>query len=730
MERVWRARGWASVMLPRSKSLVLVALIVSAAVLLVAGYYSYSSVRLFTEAREQTARSKQTLLELERTVSTLLDAETGQRGYLLTGKDAYLNPYHEAVNEIRGQLAALAPLMAGNAAATRNFSELQTASQAKLNELAQTIRLYDAGERAAALRLVMTDAGKMSMDRVRLIADRIAADQAMIYALNMQSELRARRLSLLSTWATAVLAIALLGLLYLIVRRDAAQIRASETQLAITLQSIGDAVISTDAAGRIVLMNPVAESLTGWSVSAARGLPLESVFHIVNEESRAQVESPVAKVLRAGVVVGLANHTLLMRRDGSELPIADSGAPVLNASNETVGVVLVFRDASPERELERAMKDAERRKDEFLATLSHELRNPLAPIRQAVAVIRAPSATEAQVRWSVDVIERQVHNMARLLDDLLDVSRITRGTLQVRKDLVRLRSVLDAAIELARPTIDGKHHVLAVDCPLDPAFHADPLRLAQVIGNLLTNAAKYTDPHGRITVAAHQEAEEIVIAVKDTGAGITAEMLTKIFEMFVQADSAKDRADGGLGIGLALSRGLAELHGGTLEARSDGLGRGSEFVLRVPANHADSPARAASGDAAPESPPRVSRFVVADDNVDAADSMAMLLRMQGHEVQVAHDGEAAWKALEAFQPEFALIDVGMPRLNGLQVAALTRAAPWARATTLVALTGWGQEGDRQAALAAGFHYHFVKPVDVDSLLRVLFSSAPSSAAWN
>ncbi len=547
----------------------------------------------------------------------------------------------------------------------------------------------------------------------------------MIYAANVRSERHALALAQWSVWATAILAVSLLGLLYLVVRRDGAQIRASERQLAVTLRSIGDGVIATDEAGRVVLMNPVAESLTGWSTSLARGRTLDEVFRIINEHSREVVESPVAKVLRAGMVVGLANHTLLIRRDGFETPIADSGAPILTDTKEVLGVVLVFRDASQERDLEHALRDADRRKDEFLAILSHELRNPLAPIRQGVAVILSPAATASQVHWSAEVIERQVHNISRLLDDLLEVSRITRGTLEIRKSVVLLKTVLEEAIELARPLIDSKRHALTMNCVADLILQADPLRLAQVIANLLTNAAKYTEPQGQISLTAGTDAGMVVITVRDNGVGIDADMLQRIFEMFVQADGSRGRAEGGLGVGLALARGLINLHGGTIEVRSEGPGMGSEFVVRLPlSTQIELSAPADRPDSVPNT--ATTSFLVADDNSDAAESLAMLLRLRGHDVHVARDGEDALQLLNATRPRFALLDIGMPKMNGYQVAAEIRKSPWGEEMTLIALTGWGQESDKDAALAAGFDHHFAKPVDIDSILAALLANRSES----
>jgi PAS domain S-box len=557
------------------------------------------------------------------------------------------------------------------------------------------------------------------MDRIRELTEQMQAQEAMSYGQYRDRERSARTLSLWSGWTVSTLAIALLALLGFIVRRDTAKVRASEERLAITLRSIGDAVIATDPAGLVTLMNPVAETLTGWPAATARGASLDSIFRIINEETRKTVESPVAKVLRQGGIVGLANHTLLVRRDGTEVPIEDSGAPIFDNEGDILGVVLVFRDASRERAAEHALRDADRRKDEFLATLAHELRNPLAPIRQAAKVARAPTANEAQVRWAHDVIERQVQNMARLLDDLLDVSRITRGTMEIRKELIELQEVLDAAIEIARPAIEARHHSLSVDYPPGTKLYADPLRLAQVIANLLTNAAKYTNPHGQIRVAGQCEADTLILKVSDTGIGISTEMLPRIFEMFVQVKSVLDKSEGGLGIGLALARGLTELHGGSLDAHSAGLSSGSTFTLRLPLHQTTFPRARDDEPEPPATPGLARRVLIADDNVDSAESLAMLLRLHGHHVEVVHDGAEALRRLDVLRPQFALIDIGMPKINGYEVARRTRAEPWGAAIRLIALTGWGQEQDRREALEAGFDDHLVKPVDTGALLRTL-----------
>jgi PAS domain S-box-containing protein len=487
----------------------------------------------------------------------------------------------------------------------------------------------------------------------------------------------------------------------------------------VTLGSIGDAVITTDMRAKVTYLNPVAEELTGWTSAEARGAPLEQVFRIVNEYTGQEVENPIGKVLREGTIVGLANHTALLARDGRQIPIEDSAAPIRDAAGVVSGAVMVFHDVSVRRTAEEALRDADRRKDEFLATLAHELRNPLAPIRQAARISKAPNATEAQKRWSHDVIERQVHHMSLLLDDLLDISRVTRGILVLRKQPTDLTSMIDAAVETARPSIDAKRHNLRLQIPTEPLqFMADPLRMAQVLSNLLTNAAKYTDPEGTILLAATCELQEVVIRVSDNGVGIAADALPEIFEMFAQVHATRDRSEGGLGIGLALTRGLVELHGGKIEVRSAGLGRGSEFTVRLPCAVTAEPG--GQRQSVSESPAaRSRRILIADDNRDSAETLAALLRMQGHQVTIVHDGPAAVGAFTDLAADVVVLDIGMPGLDGYEVAQKMRRSRPAAALTLIAVTGWGQEHDKERAFAAGFDYHLTKPVDFDRLAQLV-----------
>ncbi len=393
------------------------------------------------------------------------------------------------------------------------------------------------------------------------------------------------------------------------------------------------------------------------------------------------------------------------------------------------GVVCYFSDISRHvlarqalSASERALQEADRRKDEYLATLAHELRNPLAPISNAVQIVRAKSPKIPELLWARDVIDRQVGHMARLLDDLLDVSRISRDKLELKKDRVSLASIVESAIETSRPVIDGGQHELSVSLPKEPVcLDADPLRLAQVLANLLNNAAKYTDPGGRIELIAHREGDMVLVSVRDNGIGIAPQVLPGLFEMFSQATPALERSQGGLGIGLALVKGLVEMHGGTVFARSDGPGAGSEFVVRLPVAAADTqPERERPSAVAPAQSARV-KIVVADDNQDAADSLALLLNMLGNEVRSARDGQEAIEVAEAFRPDLMLLDIGMPRLNGYEACRRIRESPWGKNVLIVAVTGWGQDEDRRKAETAGFDSHIVKPIDPAALDKLLKS---------
>ncbi len=647
-----------------------------------------------------------------------------------------------------------------------------------------------------------------------------------------------------------------------------AQSKATERRevFRVTLRSIGDAVITTDIEGRVTYVNEVAEALTGWSHDEALGEPLERVFKIVNEVTRAPVENPATRALRQGVVVGLANHTVLIKKDGSECPIDDSAAPIRNEVGDVSGCVLIFRDVTaqrliardkanqlltarllasivessndaiiskslegiiqswnaaaerlfgftaqeavgkhvsliipPERiaeedqiiarlkagqrlehfETERVNKngdlitvsltisplkddsgrvigaskiardvterkqlednlrrlaadlsETDRRKNEFLATLAHELRNPLAPMSNMLGVLKHANGDREVLQRAHETIERQLDQMVRLVDDLLDLNRITHDRLELRRGEVELSQVVQQAVEVARPLIDAAEHELIIDLPEEPIYlNADRARLAQVFGNLLNNSCKYTPPHGRISLTARRLGDELEVRVKDNGAGIPPDKLSSIFDMFTQVDRTSEQSQGGLGIGLTLVKRLVEMHGGSIEPRSAGEGMGSEFVVRLPviesealvlesAVAAESGLNAAESETRGESQPQ-RRVLIVDDNRDSADSLSMLLEITGNKTYVAHDGVEAVGAVEKYRPQVVLLDIGLPKLDGHEVCRRIREQPWGKNIVVIALTGWGQADDRRKSQAAGFNGHLVKPVDYDKLLELL-----------
>ncbi|MBV9891204.1 MAG: PAS domain S-box protein, partial [Rhizobacter sp.] len=754
---------------------------------------------------------------------------------------------------------------------------------------------------------------------------------------------------------------------------DERLIVAQREQLRTTLASIGDAVITTDIEGRVVNLNPVAESLTGWSVAAADGQPLDAVFAIVNEQTRARVASPVERAVREGAVVGLANHTILIRRDGSEVPIDDSAAPIRDGDGQMRGCVLVFRDISARKASERALgqaqerlsrvvsdmaiptmvyaedgevllvnfawtetsgysadelatiaewtrraygehgdamaalitslfeldaavdngereiltkggetriwhfvtapigrdaadrrmlvtnaidvterrrldqqlaeqearrrlameaasygdwewdrdsrtmtwsaqtrrlfgvdgdepvgpdtfaqfvhpddrerretaierawetgvfaneyrivradgeerwmssrgrvvrtadgrermlgvvgdvteykravealERADRRKNEFLATLAHELRNPLAPLRNSLAIVQRSRGDAELFERAGAVMERQLGHLVRLIDDLLDVSRISLDKLTLRLEPTDLAAVIAHAVEACRPAAERAGQHVDVRVPeIAVRLNADRARLSQVFSNLIGNACKFTPDGGSVAVEAEVRDGAAVVTVRDNGIGIAAEDLDRVFEMFLQVDESFERAHGGLGVGLTLVRRLVEMHGGTVVARSAGLGHGSEFVVTLPLASAPAIVRVAEPDRGDAAAASRKRMLVVDDNGDSAESLALLLALAGHETHVAHDGPEALTRADALRPDAVLLDLGLPGLNGYEVCRRLRVEPWAREIPIIAITGWGQDEDRQRSKEAGFDAHLVKPVVFEELTALL-----------
>ena len=968
------------------------------AVLLIGGALGSFNARRLDENRRRVSHTHEVVQSLETLLSTLKDAETGQRGYLLSADERFLEPYQSALTDVMASRQQLTGLVDDNPEQTIRLRALGNKIDVKLGELKQTIDLLRAGNQPAAVAVVTGGSGKAVMDDLRRdVAEMQAIETALLDSRERETDASYRATAVSIVLATIV-GVVLIGVVSSSFQRNlareqrAARLLAEEKErLRTTVASIGDAVISTDPAGDVVYLNPVAESLTGWTNEQAVGVPLSQVFNIVNESTRRPVDNPAIRALRDGVIVGLANHTLLIAKDGTERPIDDSAAPVRGADDTVTGCVLVFRDISARRRTERQLSErdeqfrrtisevaiptllhadddevllvnkawtegsgyqhtdiptindwtaraygerhavaedyidtlfesdvrvdngeweittasgetrvwhffttpvgrdsagrrlivsnaidvteqrraeqglreseerlrmaqrvarigtfewniqtgvnmwtpdleamyglppggfagtlkswedlvhpddrpqairaiagalangefaaewrvvwpdgsvhwlagrasvfnddngkplrllginiditerkrddeelrrlaaelseADRRKDEFLATLAHELRNPLAPIRTGLQVLQRSRGDGAQYGQVREMMTRQTDQLVRLVDDLMDVSRITRGKLELRKDRVELAAVLQMAVETARPIIESGGHQLTVTLPPTPVFvQADMTRLAQVFANLLNNAAKYSEPGGHIRITVDRQEGEIVIRVTDTGIGIPPDMLPTIFDMFAQVDRTLEKAQGGLGIGLTLAQRLTMMHGGALEARSDGLGHGSEFVVRLPAALAVLPDGRATADDKNAMHAQVRRrILVADDNEDSVSMMEMLLSDCGHDVRTANDGLEAVRQADEFEPDVIILDIGMPRLNGYEVCRRIRALPALEKAVMIALSGWGQEEDKRRSEEAGFHYHVVKPVDPSALMQLLSQLKPPTA---
>jgi PAS domain S-box-containing protein len=392
------------------------------------------------------------------------------------------------------------------------------------------------------------------------------------------------------------------------------------------------------------------------------------------------------------------------------------------------GLAVYFRDITERKRAMDALQEADRRKDEFLATLAHELRNPLAPIRNGLQILRLGRGNHQAEEQARSMIERQVQQMVRLIDDLLDLSRISRGKIELRRERIDLAAAVQSAVETSRPLIEQSGHELTVSLPAAPVFvDGDVTRLAQVFANLLNNAAKYTQKGGgRIRLAVEPLNGEVAVSVRDNGVGIPAPMLPHVFEMFTQVDRSLERAQGGLGIGLSIVKRLVEMHGGTVAARSEGLGRGSEFVVLLPVLTPAVHEPGLQHDEEAAAAPVRRRILVADDNVDSAASLAMMLKLMGNEVRTAHDGVEAVETAVAFRPDVILLDIGMPRMNGYDACRRIREQPWARGITIAALTGWGQEEDKRQSREAGFDHHLVKPVEPAALEKLLQAGPPEA----
>ena len=992
-----------------------IALVLVAAVLVLNGIVSYRSTAALAASAAAAAHSRDVVNAVDALQLLVTDAETGQRGYLLTQRASYLEPYQAALRAAQGQLATLKRLVADNAPHLQLLAGFEPLLTQKLEELRHTIDLDRSGHRDEALALVATDEGQHQMQTLRTMLDTLRDAER---TLQMQRDQSAADLYAAGQFMRvlgALVGLALVVATALLLRSDlrarmraAAEMRSQREWFSTTLHSIGDAVIVTDPQGNVQLLNPVAEQITGWSSAEALGRPLPQVFDIINESTRAPAPDPVARALREGCVVGLANHTVLRARDGREFVIEDSAAPSYDAAGSIQGAVLVFHDASARRRteielsmasaeiarrareslaaeqtlttilenapigicmtgpapdypivvisrqmrewigasenmpaqaayrkllpdgrpppphmiplnrvmnhgqlvrdepwlierkdrpplivivnvapvrdsdgaivgaihswvdlterqrldhelrvtqsrlrvlveanviglilsfdragrvakannafldmlgfsaadvahgavnlkaqtpaefhaadqrafaelaaagfctpyekellrkdgthisvvvgytrvedaadefvgfaldisarkyLERQLREqaqellsADRRKDEFLAMLAHELRNPLAPLRNALHLLDSSRARDPEfLAGLVPSMRRQIDQLVRLVDDLLDAARISQGKISIQHALVELAPSLHAAVESVQPLLKARGHHLELDLTRQPLWvNGDAARLTQMIANILHNAAKYTQDGGRITVSLAARDGTACVRVCDNGQGISAELLPRIFDTFIQDDQSLARSAGGLGVGLALVRRLTQLHGGSVTASSAGPGRGSEFELRLPL--APAPQRvAAAAPAAPHAGANGTpqRVLVVDDNTDLAASTAALLDLWGHRVSVVHNGRHVIDAALEFRPAIVLLDIGLPGIDGFEVARRIRATPQLRDVRLIAITGYGQAHDVARAIQAGFDAHLIKPVQPEALRELIAAAEADDAA--
>ena len=666
--------------------------------------------------------------------STVQDAETGQRGYLLTREANYLRPYEEAIANIQPRLQAVHKLARTGSLPAQQVNELERSIETKLEELRKTVSLVQSGRMPAAMQIVRRDEGERTMESIRgLIAEIVSLqeDGRAAAATRADAAIQIRGWVFLGA---ILLNLAFLSWAYYRIRKEMRQhfvanleTRRQKEILAVTLASIGDAVIITDTKGRITFLNAIAESLTGWSAKEAEDRPCAEVFRIVNEETRLPVESPVDKVLATGAIVGLANHTLLIRRDGSELPIDDSGAPIRESDGTVRGVVLIFRDFTAHKEFQlrlvRAKEEIEassKAKDKFLAVLSHELRTPLTPVLATLSSWESTNALPATLRSDLQRLRRNVELEARLIDDLLDLTRIENGKLSLEKEPVDVHDLIHGAAALFREEVKARG--LRVYCQLDAKnswLEADPARIQQILLNLIGNAVKFSRERGTLEIiTSNPQGTELNISITDDGIGMPEELIARLFQRFEQGDIPPEIKFRGLGLGLSIAKALVEAHGGVLRAESKGPGCGSTFTISFPKVHA--PARASGPTVAPaERSQRDSSslgVLLIEDHEDTARVLEKVLQQMGHEVEACSTVATACQKLKERKFDVLLSDIGLPDGSGID---FIKAAREICQTPAVALTGYGMAEDIDRCLQAGFEEHLTKPIDIDRLQQAL-----------
>jgi PAS domain S-box-containing protein len=705
------------------------------------------------ETVERVEHTDLVIADANRAQKLILDMETGLRGFVITGQDEFLEPFNSGSQQSAPTLDQLSQRVSDNPDQVRKVESIRAKEAKWLKYANEVIALRKTqGEYIGRIK---SGEGKQIMDSIRADFTSFIDTEETLRNVRTVATKSATNFAVISGLAAGLLVGFILAVF---VRRQVVgvselfgQALENEKQqsewLGTTLTSIGDAVIATDANGNVTLMNRVAESVTGWTNEEAKGKTLPEVFRIINEESRLEVESPVVKVLREGQIVGLANHTILITKDGSEVPIDDSGAPIKDSKGKIAGVVLVFRDITDRKKIEQDLEKlfdrekalraeaetANHLKDQFFSNASHELRTPLSAIVGWIRMLRRGTLDAPTTTAALETIERNAHAQTKLIDDLLDMSRIMSGKLNVNLEPIDALPVVTSTVNSLLPSAEAKAisiKTVATDQPW-PVL-ADGYRLQQVIWNLLTNAIKFTPKGGEIIISLQRFEDQLELAVKDNGDGIEPEFLPFVFERFRQADGSETRRHGGLGLGLAIVRNLVDLQRGSVTASSDGAGKGATFAVRLPLIGPDGAdqnslwkaRRESSHKALMRCPPELQniKVLVVDDDRDTREMLEALLTQCSASVRTASSTTEALRELERSRPDVLVSDLGMPDEDGYELIKRIRAMEAvtnSKALPALALTAYARPDDRVRALTAGYHVHLSKPVDPEEFALVV-----------
>jgi PAS domain S-box-containing protein len=726
------------------------------AILLINALISYRATRKLVDNERQVARTYEVIAELENVLTTMDDAETGERGYLLTGEKSYLEPYQSAVDAIHARVENLRQLTNDDSYQRGRIPALEQEIDDRLDNLKNQIDRRKSGHAESARQVVLSGIGKRQMDDLRRDIAGMESEENNLLKRQSEESRASGRDAYLTDFVANLIACALLSSVsYITVSDVNARKRADEALrqqrewLQVTLSSIGDAVIATDTNGDVTFLNPIAESLTRWKQEEAQGQPLREVFNIVNEQTRQAVENPALRAIREGLIIGLANHTMLIARDGTEIPIDDSGAPIKSAEGKIIGAVLVFRDITERKFVEeersrlltseRAAREkaeaASRSKDEFVAMISHEIRSPLNSILGWAQMLRRGKFNQEETERAVEIIERNARSQSQLIEDLLDISRVITGKLTLNVRSVEIAQIIETAMDIVRPAADAKE--IQLQGHLEPGSSlvaGDPNRLQQVVWNLLSNAVKFTPRHGRVNVRLERVDSQIQISVSDSGVGINPEFLPFVFDRFSQANTTSERKFGGLGLGLAIVRHLVELHGGAVRADSPGEGQGATFTVTLPVKAIrDEISEIERANLGAENTNSFAdtitldglRIMIVDDEAETRDLLTAMLTRRGAEVRACASAREALAEIEQWRPLVLVSDIGMPDEDGYALIGKLRSLRPERGGDIpaIALTAYARSEDRMRALASGFQMHVPKPIEAGELIVVIASLA-------